>query len=166
MDTNEKRRVAFANVMSYMQSRHGFGSAAGHLISSFDWNSVKKVVDIGGGLGDTALEIIKNTTETTCVVQDLAPVVGQAKATELASVEDRLSFMAHNFFEDQPILDADVFFLRWVLHDWSDDSAVKILRGLISVLKPGQHVIIQEFIVPESGTVPFYFEKTIRCEYP
>jgi ubiquinone/menaquinone biosynthesis C-methylase UbiE len=162
MKTNKRRQKAFANVMSYMQSRHGFGSAAGHLISSFDWNSVKKVVDVGGGLGDTAVEIVRNTSQTVCVVQDLPDVIEEATDKMAADVRERISLMPHNFFEEQPVKDADVFFLRWILHDWSDENAVRILRALIPALKTGSKVIIQEFIVPESGTVPLYFEKTIR----
>jgi SAM-dependent methyltransferase len=165
MKSNEKRKKAFANNMSYMQARHGFGSALGHLVSAFDWNSIKKVVDIGGGLGDTALEIARNTAETICVVQDLPDVISQARERDTGTFGDRVIFMEHDFFEEQPIRDADVFFLRWILHDWSDEVAKKILRALVPALRPGSHVILQEFVVPESGQVPFYFEKTIRYSH-
>jgi hypothetical protein len=158
----EKRRKAFANTMSYMQSRHGFGSAATHLISVFDWNSAKKVVEIGGGLGDTGATIVKSTSETIWVVQDLPDIIYQAQEKVSAEIKERLKLMPHNFFEEQPVKDADVFFLRWVLHDWSDEQAMIILRALVPALNKGTHVIVQEFIVPDSGTVPFYFEKTIR----
>ncbi|KAL1604783.1 hypothetical protein SLS60_004323 [Paraconiothyrium brasiliense] len=163
MKSNERQQRAFANNMSYMQTRHGFGSSLGHLISSFDWDSVKKVVDVGGGIGDTALEIVRNTKDTVCVVQDLPDVISQAKEKLTAEQQERVILMSHNFFESQPVDDADVFFLRWILHDWADEAAVKILRLLIPALKPGASIILQEFIVPGSGEVPSYFEKMIRC---
>ncbi|KAF2973069.1 hypothetical protein GQX73_g501 [Xylaria multiplex] len=164
MRSNEKRRKAFSNVMSYMQSRPGFGSGYSHMISAFDWNSVSKVIDIGGGLGDTGAYIVQNTSKTHYVVQDLPDVIeeaiGRGMYTELA---DRLTFMGHDFFQPQPMQNADAYFLRWILHDWSDPQAMNILRCLIPALKPGAHVIIQEFVIPPRGTLSFYHEKSIRC---
>lgn len=149
--------------MSHMQTRPGFGSSLTHLLSSFDWNSARKVVDIGGGLGDTSGHIIDNTSTTECVVQDLPDVIAEAHhRTSSAKFSERLTFMGHDFFEEQPVKDADVYFLRWILHDWSDANATKILTKLTPALKRGANVIIQEFIVPPSGTTPFYYEKTIR----
>jgi hypothetical protein len=37
---------------------------------------------------------------------------------------------AHDFFTPQPILDASIFLLRVVLHDWPDSFARKILLRL------------------------------------
>lgn len=36
----------------------------------------------------------------------------------------------HNFFEPQPIQDADVFLLRSITHNWSSAYAIKILKQL------------------------------------
>jgi hypothetical protein len=41
-----------------------------------------------------------------------------------------MKITAHDFFNPQPILDASVFLLRVVLHDWSDSFARKILLRL------------------------------------
>jgi ubiquinone/menaquinone biosynthesis C-methylase UbiE len=162
MKSSEQQQKAFANNMSYIQTRHGFGSSLGHLISSFNWNSVTKVVDVGGGMGDAAREIIRNTKDTVCVVQDLPDVMSQAKEKLTAEEQERLTFMSHDFFEPQPVDNADVYFFRWILHDWADEAAVAILKALVPVLKPNVSVLLQEFIVPESGEVPSYFEKMIR----
>jgi ubiquinone/menaquinone biosynthesis C-methylase UbiE len=168
MRTNSKRRTAFSNVMKHMQTRPGFGSSVTHILSSFDWASVHKVVDIGGGLGDTCKQIIEHASTLGnstlhCVVQDLPDVIAEVQSQELdKKYGERLSFMGHDFFQEQPVKDADVYLLRWVLHDWSDANATKILNRLVSALKPGANVIIHEFVVPPSGSVPFYYEKTIR----
>jgi len=162
MKSNARQEVAFANNMSYMQSRHGFGNSMGHLISSFDWSSAAKVVDVGGGLGSTAVEIARNTQNTVIVVQDLPEVISQAESQIALDMKDRVTLMAHDFFHEQPIHDADVFFFRWILHDWADEAAAKILKGLIPALRPGASIVLQEFVIPESGEAPYYFEKMIR----
>jgi len=60
------------------------------------------------------------------------------------------------------VKEADVYFFRWILHDWSDDRASLILRNLIPALKPGANIVLKEMIMPEPGTMPFFHEKNLR----
>ncbi len=88
------------------------------------------------------------------VVQDLGePVVRNAEARKPAEVGDRVEFMTHDFFEEQPVKGADVYFLRAVLHNWSDKYAVKVLRALIPALKKGAKVVVNDVVVAEAGSV-------------
>jgi hypothetical protein len=162
MNTNKQRENAFANTMSYMQVRQGMGNTTKQLLSAYDWNSAKKVVDIGGSLGDTCVEIACKYSSIRCVVQDLPEVVEKGRAKVLAEVAERVEFMAHDFFQEQPVKGADVYLLRWILHDWSNQKSLTILRNLIPALESGANVLIQEFILPEPGILPSYHEKTIR----
>lgn len=52
-----------------------------------------------------------------CIVQDLAKVVTGCQSSVPAHLQDRVSFMAHDFFLKQPVNGADVYFLRCILHD-------------------------------------------------
>jgi hypothetical protein len=38
--------------------------------------------------------------------------------------------LVHDFFQSQPVKNADVFLLRNILHDWSDKYCLQILRKL------------------------------------
>lgn len=60
-------------------------------------------------------------------------------------VKDRVSFVAHDFFQPQPV-QADVYIFKMILHDWPDHEVAKILRALIPVLKPGARVILVEYV--------------------
>ena len=55
---------------------------------------------------------------------------------------------AHDFFDPQPITNADVFFVKCVLHDWSDPYCVKILRQLRDAAKPETRLFVMDKIVP------------------
>lgn len=44
----------------------------------------------------------------------------------------------HDFFTPQPIQDADLFMLRFVIHDWADREAIKILKNLRAAATPGK----------------------------
>ena len=70
--------------------------------------------------------------------------------------------MTHNFFDEQPVKGADIYFFRYIFHDWPESYGVKILRALIPALKIGSKVVIHEFAIPERGTVSETAHKSQR----
>jgi hypothetical protein len=54
----------------------------------------------------------------------------------------------HDFFGPQPVKDADVFMLRHIIHDWSDQRAVSLLQHLRDAAKPTTQLVIIESILP------------------
>jgi hypothetical protein len=131
-------------------------------VDGFDWaqHVSDTIVDVGGSHGVVALKLAEKYPEMKIVVQDRPEVVASApQKPELGHVE----FRAHDFFRMQPIKGADVYFYRWILHDWSDKYCVLILRCLIPALKKGAKVILMDSIVPEPGTLTPFQEKPIRA---
>ncbi|KAF2147765.1 O-methyltransferase [Myriangium duriaei CBS 260.36] len=124
----------------------------GPINKNYPWSNVKKMVDIGGGHGQVSLSIARHDPTPQFVVQDLPNVVanGPAIPTEFTN---RITFMAHDMFDEQPVKDADVYFFRSVLHDWPDNSVVRILKALIPALKPGARVVIHDPTMPPPGTL-------------
>jgi len=59
-----------------------------------------------------------------------------------------LCLVAHDFFLPQPILNAAVFLLRVVLHDWPDEFARKILMRLRQAATADTKLLIADFILP------------------
>jgi hypothetical protein len=57
-------------------------------------------------------------------------------------------FLAHDFFLPQPVKDADVFLLRQITHEWSDEKTIQILQRLCDAAKPTTHLVLIEHIVP------------------
>lgn len=54
----------------------------------------------------------------------------------------------HDFFEKQPIQAPEVFFVRTICHDWSDDLLVNILGNLRAAAGENTKLIIAEYIIP------------------
>ena len=53
------------------------------------------------------------------------------------------------------MLGARVYFLHFVLHDWSDALAAQILTHIAAAMAPGYlKLILSEFILPDTGA-PF-----------
>merc|ERR1711933_613960 len=85
------------------------------------FNYVRSLVDVGGGTGGELAEILKTYPHIKGINFDLPHVV--ATATEY----DGVSNVGGNMFDAIP--NADVIFMKWILHDWSDEACVKILKN-------------------------------------
>jgi len=68
-------------------------------------------------------------------------------------LKDRVTFQAHGFWTPQPVKDADVYFIRFCLHGYSDDGAIKILRNIIPAMKHGARLVVMDTVLPEPNTV-------------
>lgn len=83
-----------------------------------------------------------------CVVLDLPHVVDGLKGT------NNLSYVAGNMFEAIP--SADAVSLKWILHDWSDEECVKILKACRKAItcngrRGGGKVIIIDIVMDDSN---------------
>ncbi|KAL8794436.1 MAG: hypothetical protein Q9195_003023 [Heterodermia aff. obscurata] len=156
----------------YAAAMRWFGSSPGlrpeHLVAGFDWAGLgdgATVVDVGGSHGAQSKALAAAFPGLGFVVQDRGEVVGRAEGEGNGEGEGkggRVRFMAHDFFEEQPVKGAAVYMLRWVLHDWADGYAVRILRALIPALGDGSRVLVCEAVLPEPGTVSVLRERAAR----
>lgn len=128
----------------------------------YDWASLggARVVFFGGGSEHVALALARQFADLRVVVQTLPQAVGSSTVPE--ELQERVRFMAHDLFRPQPVRDADVYLLRWCLHNWSNKYCVLMLRALVPALKDGARVILQETIMPEPGAVALWKEKNTR----
>lgn len=143
------------------------------LIKGYSWDTLPAgsvVVDLGGADGHVGRMIAVANPGIRVIVQDLDSVVEAEAEVEVevegeveaeAKAKGRVQFLAHDFFTPQPVI-ADVYLFRWVLHDWSDEYVVRILRQLVPALKKGARVVVNESLCPESGSLPIAMERYIR----
>ena len=146
-----QRAADFASAMEFMASIVPASSA----ITAFDWANLGqgRVVDVGGGKGPVSIALARAFPNLSIVVQDLEETVSDGRRRLPEDVQDRITFMAHDFFTPQPIKDADVYFFRAVFHNWPDQYCVRILQNLIPALKKGARVLIQDPLMPERDAV-------------
>jgi 6-hydroxytryprostatin B O-methyltransferase len=78
----------------------------------------------------------------------------------------KITFQVHDFFKPNPETSADVYFLRHIIHDWSDSYASKILRNIAGVMKPSARIVIMDIVVPEKGVLPWHTNRMIRYVAP
>ncbi|KAF2216561.1 hypothetical protein CERZMDRAFT_34032 [Cercospora zeae-maydis SCOH1-5] len=149
LNRNPEKAKLFSRVMSAFQSGDGYDPR--HVVNNFDWAALKggHLVDLGGSMGEIAFALTKNFPDLQITVQDLPSTIQAAlEQPDLKGVR----FMEHDFFDPQPAHGADVFMFRWILHNWPDALAIRILQALIPALKPGAKVLIVDEIMPAIGT--------------
>jgi 6-hydroxytryprostatin B O-methyltransferase len=140
-----------------------------HLVEGWEgWAELEKgakIVDVGGSVGHASVALAEKYDGLTFVVQDLGYVVAQAKEAKSVpeTLEGRVQLEAHDFFIEQPVKDADVYLLRQILHDWADESAIRILKGIVPALqKRGSRILIMDQVVPPPGTLQRSSEREAR----
>ncbi|XP_031261165.1 (R,S)-reticuline 7-O-methyltransferase-like [Pistacia vera] len=102
------------------------------------------LVDVGGGTGELINEIVKSYPHIRGINFDLPHVVSTAPKF------DGISHVDGDMFQAIPKADAAI--MKFVLHDWSDEDCVKILRNCRNAIpeKTGK-VLITEVIVKPDG---------------
>lgn len=121
-------------------------------------------MQVGGSKGHASIALAEKAPALKFIVQDLPEVVADAGASlpESMKESERISFMAHDFFTPQSVKDADVYLLRFILHDYSDKYAIRILKNLVPALKNGARLIVMDGVAPPPGVIPKSDERLIR----
>lgn len=124
-------------------------------------------VQVGGSIGLASVALATAYPDLNLVVQELPDVIKQGReyisGIKEESIASRITYETHNFFDDQPIVGADVYLLRMILHYWSIEESVKILRKLVSVLKPNHsRILVMDTVLPSPGSVTTVTERQLR----
>lgn len=126
-------------------------------LRAFPWGAVlprgATVVDVGGSRGHFARDLGGMNPSFRIVVQDLPRVVEGLEREFGSGGGDgggggNVTYQAHDFFHEQPVVGADVYFLRHVMHNHPDAECVAILRALLPALRKGGRVLVSEYVVP------------------
>ena len=151
-----------ADAMTFMQGTPG--KSISHLVQNYNWESTAEgqLVDIGGSQGSVAIEIARQMPNIRCIVQDLPEVIAGSKIPDDLKDSGRVTFMAHDFFTEQPVKGADIYHLRYILHNWPEKYSIKILQNLVPALKQGARVLVTESCLPQPGKVSTYEERRMR----
>jgi 6-hydroxytryprostatin B O-methyltransferase len=101
------------------------------------------VVDVGGGIGHVASAISSSFPALDVHVQDYG--------VTQPSIKDDIHFSHYDFFTSQPIQGASVYFLRQILHDWSDEYAIQILRNQIAAMGSHSKLVLMDVVLQAPG---------------
>ena len=87
------------------------------------------------------------------------------KREDYPHVKDRVSFQRYSFYDPQPVRDANLYFLRQVIHNYPDDVCVKIFKSFVPAFEqgpPGTSLLINDMLLPPPNTEPKVEEFHLR----
>ncbi|ARF74184.1 methyltransferase [Kitasatospora albolonga] len=116
---------------------------------AFDFGRYASVTDVGGGNGTLLAGVLAAHPGLIGVVLDTAEgLAGAPDTMARRGLEGRYSLVAGDFFRSVPA-GSELYLMKSVLHDWTDDQVVTILSNCRKVLPPGGLVLIVEPVLPE-----------------
>ncbi|KAH8703679.1 O-methyltransferase-domain-containing protein [Talaromyces proteolyticus] len=123
-----------------------------HVITGYPWAELGEatVVDVGGSSGFMSVELAQAYPNLILVVEDYKKNIEQGAAQLPPELTSRVKFVPHNFFDPQPVVGAEVYILRHICHDWSAENSVKIIRQIVTAMKPGSKILLVEIVVSPS----------------
>ena len=127
------------------------------LAKVFDFSSYNKLMDIGGGSGVYAIEVVKQNPNMSAVVLELEPACKVAdQYIKRFDLQDKIHTQVLDFFKDNLPTDYDVAFLSHIIH-FLDEEKDKILLKKIHDSLPNDRnsaIIISEWLLNDEKTGP------------
>jgi hypothetical protein len=117
------------------------------VLASYDFRRYATIADIGGGEGRLLAAILEQAPAARGILVELPEVLVRTSGI----THERLHRVAGDFLCDE-LPPAQLYLLKYILHDWSDTDARTILRSIRRAADKGARVLIAEaFITPEPG---------------
>ena len=118
--------------------------------ASYDFSGAALIADIGGGNGEALRRILSQFPGPRGLVFDRDDVV--AAIPPDARSGGRIDVLSGSFFDHVPE-GADIYLLVRVLHDWSDDDCIRILRNCRTAMTGSARLLIVEQILEPDPTL-------------
>ena len=119
--------------------------------SLYDFGKFKTICDVGGSDGSLISEILTKYQTVNGSVLDLKSAIRESSILKNNKFGNRLSGIEGDFFKSIPSSDAII--LKRVIHNWSNEDCIKILKNCVSAINDTNlgRIFIIEKVMP---TIP------------
>ncbi len=132
-----------------MSSIHSTETKA--IIDAYDFSQLGTLADLGGGNGSLLIAILERTPELKGILMDLGHVADRGAANlHAAALDARCQVMHVDFFQAVP-KGADAIVMRHIIHDWDDETSIRILRAARAALPSSGKLLVIEPLVPQGN---------------
>jgi hypothetical protein len=144
------RAAVFNAAMTALSNAHYAG-----VVDAYDFRSVRKLVDVGGGHGRLISMILTAYPKMHGVLFDPPHAFegGQRTIAE-AGLSGRCDVVSGDFFRSVPA-GGDAYILSRVIHDWADEKAVAILKVVRGVLPATGRLLLFETMIREGNRLSY-----------
>lgn len=136
-----------------MVSIHGPETAA--MLETYDFSQFGVLADLGGGNGSVLRGVLAKHPAVRGILFDLPGVAASAaEQMQAAGLAERCACQGGSFFETAPS-GADAYFLRHILHDWTDEQCLAILRNIHRASPPHAKLLVCESVIAPGNEPAF-----------
>jgi hypothetical protein len=113
---------------------------------AIDTAGISLAVDVGGATG-SLLHLLQEANPTLRGIVFDRPNIVDYATDQIArkGLTARSEVVGGDFFESVP--PADLYLLKFILHDWDDQRAIKVLQRCREAMTPGARIAIVEMVV-------------------
>jgi len=123
------------------------------LLDPATWDSVRTVIDVGGGTGSLLAEILRARPGVHGILVDLPRTIARsAEVFAAAGVATRATAVAQSFFD--PLPQGDLYLIKNVLADWPDREALALLTCCAVAARPSGRVVLLGGVTPGEEEAP------------
>lgn len=119
------------------------------LAASYDWGGIDSVVDVAGGQGNLLRAIGQCHPTGRFILFEQRHVIDNLQVA-IPAHERGVAYVAGDMFDTIPVA-ADLYILKSVLHDWSDDQALRILGNIHAAMPDGARLVVIERLLNGGG---------------
>jgi hypothetical protein len=132
-----------------------FSTAIANAVAAvYDFSEARTIADIAGGHGALLSTILNANPNARGILFDQPQVIaGADEVLKANGTADRVETVSGDFFSAIPV-EADIYLMKFIIHDWNDAQSLTILENLAASAKPGAKVLLVESVVEEDDAVP------------
>lgn len=116
------------------------------VVSSYDFSSYRKIVDVGGGVGGLISWILKANPYLEGVLFDMEHVIKEAEVLIEEEIKSKCKLIAGNFFELVPA-GGDIYILKLIIHDWEDKLATMVLKNCHEAMNESSRLLVIDKVI-------------------
>lgn len=134
-----------ASLFNAFQSENTLADNAA-VIDAYDFSAYRLVADVGGGEGILLSAILRRNPQTRGILFDLPHVVADARKRVPPQLQPRVEFLPGDFFRTVPAA-ADLYLLKFIIHDWTDEKARAILVTCRRSMDAGATLLLVDHVI-------------------
>jgi hypothetical protein len=124
------------------------------IVGVYDFSRFERLVDVGGGRSALLQAILAANPDFKGVLADQPSVVAGAVNLKDGPLANRCEVVGIDFFKG--VLEgADAYIMKWIIHDWNDEDASRILGNIRhAIRRDGTLLIVDRVLKPPNEPDP------------
>ena len=134
---NPEAAEVFDNAMTSYST-----TVANAVAATYDFSEANTIADIGGGHGLLLSKVLQTVPDAKGILFDQPQVIeGANEVLQKEGTAERVETVNGDFFKEIPV-EADVYLMKFIIHDWNDEQSETILRNLSKIRQNGFETIV------------------------